>query len=288
MAVRATCLLLPVLSGACLFGTFKTSAVAEDFPHHITIGAEGTYPPWAFAKPDGSYAGYEMDLVKVLCERMHATCRVVTQDWNGLIPGLRVGQYDAIIASMGVTDERRKVVSFSHPYTRAPNGFLTSGTGSLTRLAHTGVPFDLTRGPQEAQAVLAELKTSLAGKVIGVQTGSTAAGFADAYLQGLKIMEYPSLDQLGLELIAGRIDIAIANVTTFGTMMEAAPKGALVMTGPTFSGGVLGSNTTNIAFRPDDDALRNAFDAALTSVNRDGTNQKLSEKWFGTDISIHE
>ena len=88
--------------------------------------------------------------------------------------------------------------------------------------------------------------------------------------------------------MAGRIDIAIANVTTFKTMIEGAPKGALVLTGPTFSGGVLGSDTTNIAFRPDDDSLRSAFNKALTSVNSDGTNQALSEKWFGTDISIHE
>ncbi|MGY8605836.1 transporter substrate-binding domain-containing protein [Gluconobacter cerinus] len=283
MPVRATCLLIPFLLLAC-----PVSVVAEDYPRHITIATEGTYPPWAFAKPDGSYAGYEMDLVKALCQRMNSICKIVTQDWNGLIPGLRVGQYDAIIASMGITDERSKIVSFSHPYTHAPNGFLTSGTSALTHLPRAGIPLDLTRFPQDAKAALEELNLAFAGKVLGVQTGSTAAGFAEAYLPGLKVMEYSSVDQLGLELMAGRIDIAIANVTTFKTMIEGAPKGALVLTGPTFSGGVLGSDTTNIAFRPDDDSLRSAFNAALTSVNSDGTNQALSEKWFGTDISIHE
>ncbi|MBS1034051.1 transporter substrate-binding domain-containing protein [Gluconobacter cerinus] len=283
MPIRATCLLIPFLLLAC-----SPSVVAEDYPRHITIATEGTYPPWAFAKPDGSYAGYEMDLVKALCQRMNATCKIVTQDWNGLIPGLRVGQYDAIIASMGITDERSKIVSFSHPYTHAPNGFLTSGTSALTRLPRAGIPLDLTRSPQDAKAALEELNLAFAGKILGVQTGSTAAGFAEAYLPGLKVMEYSSVDQLGLELMAGRIDIAIANVTTFKTMIEGAPKGALVLTGPTFSGGVLGSDTTNIAFRPDDDSLRSAFNKALTYVNSDGTNQALSEKWFGTDISIHE
>ncbi|MBS1032232.1 transporter substrate-binding domain-containing protein [Gluconobacter cerinus] len=283
MPVRATCLLIPFLLLAC-----SPSVVAEDYPRHITIATEGTYPPWAFAKPDGSYAGYEMDLVKALCQRMNATCKIVTQDWNGLIPGLRVGQYDAIIASMGITDERSKIVSFSHPYTHAPNGFLTSGTSALTHLPRAGIPLDLTRSPQDAKAALEELNLAFAGKILGVQTGSTAAGFAEAYLPGLKVMEYSSVDQLGLELMAGRIDIAIANVTTFKTMIEGAPKGALVLTGPTFSGGILGSDTTNIAFRPDDDSLRSAFNKALTSVNSDGTNQALSEKWFGTDISIHE
>lgn len=283
MPLRTTCLAI-----ACMLLAFPGSGRAAGPPRKITIATEGTYPPWGFAKPDGSYAGYEMDLVNVLCQRMNATCRIVTQDWNGLIPGLRVGQYDAIISSMGVTEERSRVVAFSIPYTRAPNGFLTTGTGPLTHLPHAGTSFDLTRDPQPAHAALDALKTGLAGRVIGVQTGSTAAVFAEAYLQGLAIMEYPSFEQLGMELTAGRIDIAIANVATFGTLMEEASKGSLVMTGPTFSGGLLGSDTTNMAFRPDDDALRSAFNAALASVNHDGTNRALSEKWFGMDISIHD
>lgn len=283
MPLRATCLAI-----ACMLLTWPGSSQAEEYSRTLTIATEGTYPPWAFAKPDGSYAGYEMDLVKILCQRMKVVCRVVTQDWNGLIPGLRVGQYDAIIASMGVTEERSKVVAFSIPYTRAPNGFLTTATDPLTHLPYGGKSFDLTLEPQTALPALDTLKQSFSGKVIGVQTGSTAAVFAEAYLQGLTVREYPSFEQLGLELAAGRINVAIANVTTFKTLIEAAPKGSLVMTGPTFSGGVLGSDTTNMAFRPDDNALRKAFNVALTSVNRDGTNQALSEKWFGTDISIHD
>lgn len=266
----------------------QSVAFGDELPQKLTIATEGTYPPWDFAKPDGSFDGYEMDLIKELCRRMQVTCKVVMQDWNGLIPGLRVGQYDAIIASMGVTNAREKVVSFSIPYTHAPNGFLTLGHGALTHLPYAGQALDLRRAPAEANAALDALKIALNGKTIGVQTGSTAASFADAYLKGLKIVDYPSFEQLGLELTAGRIDIAIANVTTFKPVIDASPKGELVLTGPSFSGGVLGSNTTNIAFRPDDDVLRKAFNAAIHSVNHDGTNQALSQKWFGMDISIHE
>lgn len=273
---------------ACMLCMFPTSGWAAGHLRTLTIATEGTYPPWSYAKPDGSYAGYEMDLVTILCQRMTVTCRIVTQDWNGLIPGLRVGQYDAVIASMGVTEERSKIVSFSIPYTRAPNGFLTTAANPLAHLPDTGLPCDLTQNPTSAHTALETLKAKLLGKVIGVQTGSTAAVFAEAYLQGSTLMEYPSFEQLGLELAAGRIDIAIANVTAFKTLMDAAPKDTLVMTGPTFSGGVLGSDTTNIAFRPDDDDLRKAFNAALASVNHDGTNKALSEKWFGADISIHD
>jgi octopine/nopaline transport system substrate-binding protein len=104
----------------------------------------------------------------------------------------------------------------------------------------------------------------------------------------MALVEYPTLQQLGLELISGRIDVAVANVTEVKAVIDASPKGALVLTGPAFSGGALGSGTANVALRPADVELRNAFDAAIEAVNRDGTNKALSEKWFGVDITIHQ
>lgn len=271
--------LAPLLAGAVRAG---------DLPDHITIATEGAYPPWNFNNADGTLGGYEIELTKVLCERMKIKCDLIAQEWNGIIPGLTVGKYDAILASMGVTEERKKVIGFSKPYAKAPNGFLTSGENALKDLPEAGRSFDLAKDPKASEVALAALKEKLSGKIIGVQTGSTAATFADEYFKGLDIREYPSFEQLGLELTAGRIDLAVANVTAFKAVIDANPAGALVFTGPTFAGGVLGLGTINAALRPADDALRAAFDAAITDVNQDGTNKALTEKWFGVDISIHE
>ena len=262
-----------------------TAACAEGLPARITIATEGAYPPWNFTNADGTLAGYEIELIDVLCARMKVECEVVSQEWNGIIPGLTAGKYDAIIASMGVTDERKAVVAFSAPYARAPNGFLTTGDNALKDLAQAGVSFSLADAPADAEAALATLKEALAGKVIGVQTGSTAASFATEYFAGLDIREYPSFEQLGLELTAGRLDVAIANVTAFKAVIDANAAGTLVLTGPTFSGGVLGLGTTNVALRQGEDALREAFDTAIAEINADGTNTALTEKWFGVDIS---
>jgi len=271
--------LTPLLAGA---------ASAGDLPDHITIATEGAYPPWNFSNADGTLGGYEIELTKVLCERMKIKCDLIAQEWNGIIPGLTVGKYDAILASMGVTEERKKAIGFSKPYAKAPNGFLTSGENALKDLPEAGQSFDLAKDPKASEVALAALKEKLSGKIIGVQTGSTAATFADEYFKGLDVREYPSFEQLGLELTAGRIDLAVANVTAFKAVIDANPAGALVFTGPTFAGGVLGLGTINAALRPADDALRAAFDAAITDVNQDGTNKVLTEKWFGVDISIHE
>ncbi|WP_284759967.1 transporter substrate-binding domain-containing protein [Agrobacterium sp. fls2-241-TYG-188a] len=264
------------------------SAFAQTLPDRITIATEGAYPPWNYTAPDNSLIGYEIDLIKILCERMKIKCDVISQEWNGIIPGLTVGKYDAIIASMGVTEERKKVVAFSKPYARAPNGFLTSGDNDLKDLPDAGKGFDLSTNPEDAATGLAAIKTKLEGKVIGIQTGSTAAPFAAEYLKGLDVREYPTFEQLGLELTAGRIDIAIANVTAFKAIIDANPPGTLVFTGPTFAGGLLGLGTTNVALRQADASLKTAFDKAIDEVNKDGTNATLTQKWFGTDISIKE
>lgn len=264
-----------------------STALSADLPAKITVATEGAYAPWNFTNSDGTLGGYEIDLTKALCEHMKIQCDIIPQEWNGIIPGLNVGKYDAIIASMGVTEERKKVVAFSKPYARAPNGFLTSSENELKNLPDAGLSFDLAGSPQEAEAALKVLNDKIKGKIIGLQTGSTAATFAHQYLKDADIREYPTFDQLTLELNAGRIDVAVANVTAFKAPIDGS-NGALVIAGPSFSGGVLGLGTTNVALRPSDEALRHAFDEAITAVNKDGTNATLTKKWFGIDISVHE
>jgi octopine/nopaline transport system substrate-binding protein len=276
-----------VLLAMAFMPLFAGIASAQTLPGEIKVATEGAYPPWNYTNADGSLTGYEIDLTHALCERMKVKCTIVSQEWNGIIPGLTVGKYDAIIASMGVTPERKKVIAFSKSYAKAPNGFLTTSDNDLKSLSDAGHAFDLTDSPADAQAAIDELKLKFKGKVIGVQTGSTASNFVREYFKGLDIRDYPTFEQLALDLANGRLDVGVANVTTFKPVIE-ANKGVLVSTGPTFAGGVLGQGTTNIALRQGDDTLRQAFDAAITSVNNDGTNKALTEKWFGVDISTRD
>lgn len=260
-------------------------AAAQDLPDHLTIATEGAYAPWSFTKPDGSLDGYDIELAKTLCSRMKIKCDVVSQEWKGIIPGLALGKYDAIIAAMGVTEERKKVVAFSAPYAVSPNGFLVSKVGTVTSLPDVGQHYDLTESAAAANQSIEHVRAALKGKVIGVQTGATAAYFVKEYFKGFDIREYPTFDQLSLELASGRIDVAIASATAFKAAIDADKDSNLGMTGPTFKGGVLGKGTTNIALRPADTTLRDAFDKAIAEINQDGTNKALTEKWFGLDIS---
>src|SRR4051812_16821779 len=86
----------------------------------VRIATEGAYPPWNFSRPDGTLDGFEVDLARELCGRMKVTCEIVAQDWDGIIPGLNAGRYDAVMAGMDITAKRLEVLDFSRPYANEP------------------------------------------------------------------------------------------------------------------------------------------------------------------------
>jgi len=90
-----------------------TSAAQEKT---IRLGTEGAYAPFNYTDQSGQPKGFEIDLGNALCEHMKVKCVWVTQDWDGIIPALNAKKFDAIMASMSITPERRKSVDFSERY----------------------------------------------------------------------------------------------------------------------------------------------------------------------------
>ena len=92
----------------------------------VKIATEGAYAPWNFTGAGGKLEGFEIDLANDLCKRMNVKCEIIAQDWDGIIPALNAKKYDAIMAGMSITDERKKVIDFAGPYVNAPNGYLVA------------------------------------------------------------------------------------------------------------------------------------------------------------------
>lgn len=257
-------------------------ALAQD-ALHIRIATEGAYAPWNYTLPDGTLAGYEIDLAKELCKRMKAQCEIVAQNWDGMLPALNAGKFDAIIASMGVTPERAEVAAFSDPYSTAPNAFLALNGSGLAEALPWHDKFDLRDKAAGSKDIVEKLDAALKGKVLGIQGSTTAGKFVDEYLKdAVTVRSYKTQDEANLDLLAGRIDLTMANITVLAEALKKPDMAKAELVGPTF----LLASGTSVAFRKSDTALKDKFNAVVHEVNADGFNKALTEKWFGVDISV--
>ena len=82
----------------------------------VRLGTEGAYEPWNFVNDAGKLVGFEIELGNELCKRAGLSCEFVKNDWDSIIPNLKAGNYDAIIAGMSVTAERQQVIDFTSEY----------------------------------------------------------------------------------------------------------------------------------------------------------------------------
>jgi octopine/nopaline transport system substrate-binding protein len=251
----------------------------------VKIATEGAYAPWNFTGAGGKLEGFEIDLANDLCSRMKVKCEIVAQDWDGIIPALQAKKYDAFMAGMSITDERKKVIDFSVPYANSPNGYLVPKNSPLAKMPGTGQAFNLAIQPAEAEKAIEATKSVLKGKTIGVQTSTTHAAFADKYLKGTaEIREYKTTEAHDLDLAAGRIDAVLADATALNGTLEKPEFKDYQLVGPSLTGGMLGPGV-GVGLRKEDAELKKMFDEAIKAATADGTTKRLSDKWFKIDTT---
>ena len=268
------------LSSIAALMIFFSSAQADS----IRIGTEGAYPPWNAKDESGKLIGFEVELANWLCIYMKADCTLVEQDWDGMIPGLIMRKYDAIMAGMSITDERMKTINFSQGYADEVAS-LAVMKGSPLEGMDTPKAINLSTGGGAAKKALKTLTAALAGKTIGVQTATIHQNFLESGDVGsVKIRTYKTQDEVNLDLAAGRIDAALAAAVAFTDYAEKSGK-AVVLVGPTFSGGAFG-NGVGVGIRKDDTDLLKRFNKAINKARKNGKISEIAIKWFGFDASM--
>jgi octopine/nopaline transport system substrate-binding protein len=272
------------LVGLVLAALWAGSAAAQ-MPQRVRIATDGASPPWSQLRPDGTLEGFEIDFYPILCERMRVTCEITAQSFDGLIPSLNVGKFDAIMASMSATPKREEVIAFSVPYGATGNTFATVKGSPLEQMPGAGTVLSLAGDDASVARAIDAMKPLLQGRTIGVQSASVSAAFANRYLKDFAtIREYKTTQEHDLDLLAGRLDAIVAGRTYLGAAMKQPGYDRLVLVGPNLKGGVLGRGVS-IGMRKSDTALKAGFDQAIQSAAADGTIARLSQKWFGFDIT---
>src|SRR5260370_20601111 len=103
--------------------TFAPAAQAKDWKT-VVIGMEGAYDPWNLTDSSGKIVGFEVDLANDICKRAGVECKIIAQDWDGMIPGLQAGKFDVIMDGMSITEERMKEINFLKPCAALPGAFM--------------------------------------------------------------------------------------------------------------------------------------------------------------------
>lgn len=236
---------------AITLGTALVSgqAFAED---KLRVGTEGAYAPYNYVNDEGKLAGFEIDLGNEICKRTNMTCEFIQNKWDSIIPNLLAGNYDAIMAGMSITDERKKSITFSDEYKPVDPSLYLVKKG-------TQLDFD-----------------KLEGKSIGIQGATIQDGFAkEKWGAKNTLKSYEKADQSLADVMAGTVDVVLADGEFVRTAV-AGSNGELEIVGQKeMIGGGIG-----IGMRPDDTKLHEKINTALAEIKKDGTLETLTKKYF--------
>ena len=250
----------------------------------IKIGTEGAYPPWNSKDASGNLIGFEVELAQELCKIMKYECTIVEQDWDGMIPALVMRKFDAIMAGMSITEERMKTINFSQGYA---DEFAYLSVMKVSYLEGIDTPdaVNLNLGGSAVNKAMKTLTSALSGKTVCTQIGTIHQNFLESGDVGkVNLKTYKTQDEVNLDLSNGRCDVALAAAVAFTDYAEKSGE-AVVLVGPTFSGGAFG-NGVGVGIRKDDTKLLKAFNKAIDKARKDGHISRIAIKWFGFDASM--
>ena len=222
----------------------------------LRVGCEGTYPPFNFRDARGELTGYDVDIANAIAQKLGVKAQFFTVEFSGLLAGLQAGKFDVIANQVGITNKRKETLDFSPAYTY-------SSAQLIQRK-------DDTRQFKSLE--------DLKGKKLGVALGTNYMDMAKS-VPGIDVKTYPGAPEYLRDLAAGRLDAALND----RLMLAYLTKNSQL---PLRPGANVGSaNPSGIPFRKGNPKFQKAIDDAMAQLEADGTFTKISDKWFGIDVT---
>ncbi len=234
----------------------STGTPTTNSKQKLTVGTEGTYPPFSFKDlSSGDLAGYDVDVAKEVAKRLGREIEFVPTQWKSMLASLDAKRFDFVANQVSVTSEREKQYAFSEPYTVS---------GAVVIVSN--------ENPKHIQGI-----ATLKGNTVGTTQGSNFAEYAKK--AGANIKFYQGIAQVLSDLEQNRIDAAINDRLYVLTEFKKTRYKVKAVGAP------FDKSTSAFAFCKDNTQLQNDVNRALSEMKKDSTLANISKKWFGENVS---
>lgn len=236
-------------SGNDLYSKVKKSGT-------ITIGTEGTYPPFTYRDKSNKLTGFDIDIATEAAKRVGLKPKFIETKWAGMLAGLDDKRYDMVANEVGIEPDRQKKYDFSDPY------IVSRSVIIVKKGSHTGI----------------KNFKDLKGKKVAQSLGSNFRKIAED--NGANVTTVDGFDGAINLLTSGRIDATINDSLSYLTMKKTRPDLPIETVYEQKD-----ASKSAFLFRKGSGKLVDKFNQALKDMKKDGTYLKISKKWFGTDVS---
>ena len=221
----------------------------------LRIGTEGTYAPFTFHDQSGKLVGFDVEIAEAIAKQLGVKAQFVEGKWDGLIAGIDAKRYDVVINQVGITAERQVKYDFSEPY-------IVSKAVVLVRNDNQDIKgFADLKGKKSAQSL-----TSNFGKL--AQDNGAELVATDGFNQSVELV------------LSRRADATINDSLSYLDFKKHKPDAPLKVAATQDS-----ADKSGVLLAKGQPELLAAINKALVTIKADGTYLKISDKYFGTDVS---
>lgn len=239
-----------------------TIGAAQAQEKTLKIASEGAYPPFNSLTTDGKLVGFDIDIANALCDEMKVKCEIVAQEWDGMIPALQAGKFDAIIAQMSITPERMEKIDFSKKYINTPA---------------------VIAGAKDSD-IKGVTKEDLAGKTIGVQGSTIHYNYAEKTFTDSEVKSYPSAEEYKLDMANGRLDAVSDDLVSIQEWLDTADGACCKIIGTIPNMPEIHGEGAGVGVRKGETALADQFTAAIAAIRANGKYKEINDRYFKFDV----
>lgn len=225
----------------------------------LRIVTDDDYPPFHFLAPDGTLAGFNVDLARAVCEELAVTCTIQARRWDTVVDAVAQGEADAAFASIAITEASKRRVEFSLPYYRTPARFV------------------INDGKRHADPT----PEGWAGLAVAVEARTAHEAYLKTFFPKLDIRPYDTAASARAAIRSGAVDALFGDGVSLALWLNGADSGGCCR----FAGGPFTESRwfgegVGVALPRNDPTLKRAVDWALHQLARKGVTAELYLKYF--------